>query len=407
MYIYRINIQDFRHFLPIELVFPKEQQAGWFVLLGENGSGKTSLLRLIALNLLQQGEENNDKISPHFITNQTTEINISFQTEALGLVYQTIKLTHSINRKLNYINQEQWKSRESGNFSVAYGANRTLTNEFRTRENGQRNIDAHLSLFSNYYPLTDSLEWLKKLKAEASDLDIKEEVRDSAKKTLDKITLFLNRSTLLNGYAIEKITVNEILIKDSNHVEIQLHELADGYRSILAMTLDILYRMTYSFSITNFLENIDTQNATINLSGIVLIDEVDAHLHPSWQEQIGFQLKKHFPKLQFIVSTHSPLVCHAADVVWKLPKQGVENAKVIQLNEIELGRLKYGNILESYETQAFAFVNTRSEAAQKKLQRLAFLNTQALRRKLTEEEKNEKNGLQQIFIGTNVYDAAK
>ena len=48
--------------------------------------------------------------------------------------------------------------------------------------------------------------------------------------------------------------------------------------------------------------------------GVVLIDEVDAHLHPTWQRRIGLWFREHFPKLQFIVSTHSPLICQAATV---------------------------------------------------------------------------------------------
>src|SRR5438132_1106565 len=58
--------------------------------------------------------------------------------------------------------------------------------------------------------------------------------------------------------------------------------------------------------------------------GVVLIDEVDSHLHPEWQRQIGFWLKRHFPKMQFIVTTHSPLICQAADVkgLFHLPAPG-------------------------------------------------------------------------------------
>jgi predicted ATP-binding protein involved in virulence len=50
-----------------------------------------------------------------------------------------------------------------------------------------------------------------------------------------------------------------------------------------------------------------------NLSGVVLIDELDAHLHPTWQRQIGSWLKSCFPNLQFIVATHSPFIPQAAD----------------------------------------------------------------------------------------------
>lgn len=49
------------------------------------------------------------------------------------------------------------------------------------------------------------------------------------------------------------------------------------------------------------------------VTGVVLIDELDAHLHPTWQREISFWLKACFPRLQFIVATHSPFVPQAAD----------------------------------------------------------------------------------------------
>ena len=49
--------------------------------------------------------------------------------------------------------------------------------------------------------------------------------------------------------------------------------------------------------------------------GVILIDEIDAHLHPAWQKRIGFWLKAHFPNIQFIVTTHSPFICQAADII--------------------------------------------------------------------------------------------
>ena len=48
-------------------------------------------------------------------------------------------------------------------------------------------------------------------------------------------------------------------------------------------------------------------------SGVVLIDEAENHLHPALQQQLGFWLKRHFPNVQFIVTTHSPFICQAAD----------------------------------------------------------------------------------------------
>ena len=47
--------------------------------------------------------------------------------------------------------------------------------------------------------------------------------------------------------------------------------------------------------------------------GVAPIDEIDAHLHPAWQREIGFWLKQCFPKGQFIVTSHNPMICQAAD----------------------------------------------------------------------------------------------
>ena len=50
----------------------------------------------------------------------------------------------------------------------------------------------------------------------------------------------------------------------------------------------------------------------LDTEGVVLIDEVDAHLHPTWQRDIGVRMCEVFPHMQFIVSSHSPLVAQAA-----------------------------------------------------------------------------------------------
>lgn len=77
--------------------------------------------------------------------------------------------------------------------------------------------------------------------------------------------------------------------------------LSDGIRSVLGMVMDIAYRCC-------ILNSHLGKNAAKETEGIVLIDEVDMHLHPAWQQTILQDLKTAFPKLQFIVTTHSPQV---------------------------------------------------------------------------------------------------
>lgn len=86
--------------------------------------------------------------------------------------------------------------------------------------------------------------------------------------------------------------------------ELDVDQLSDGIRNIFGVVADIAYRC--------FLLNPDLgEEAALKTSGIVLIDEVDMHLHPAWQQTILGDLQKAFPSIQFIVTTHSPQVISA------------------------------------------------------------------------------------------------
>ncbi len=90
----------------------------------------------------------------------------------------------------------------------------------------------------------------------------------------------------------------------------------------------------------------------------------DAHLHPEWQREIGFWLKHHFPKIQFLVTTHSPLVCQAADPMglFVLPEPGsMDRAR--QLSPDEHRRIIAARPETILLTKAFGLTNTRSDLA--------------------------------------------
>ena len=82
-------------------------------------------------------------------------------------------------------------------------------------------------------------------------------------------------------------------------------ELSDGYRNTLSLVGDIAFRMAA-------LNPQMLGEVTAKTPGIVLIDEIDQHLHPYWQKNILICLTRIFPKVQFIVTTHSPNVISSA-----------------------------------------------------------------------------------------------
>jgi len=93
--------------------------------------------------------------------------------------------------------------------------------------------------------------------------------------------------------------------------------LSDGYRNMVAMVADIAHRAA---RLNPHLED----RAALESPGVVLIDEIDLHLHPKWQRRVVGDLQKAFPEIQFIVSTHSPFIV-----------QSLKPGEVIDLNRAD------------------------------------------------------------------------
>jgi hypothetical protein len=173
-----------------------------------------------------------------------------------------------------------------------------------------------------------------------------------------------------------------------------VEELSDGYRSILSMTFELIRQMAIAFGPQHVFDP-DTPEK-VSARGVVLIDEIDAHLHPTWQKQIGRWFCEHFPRVQFIVSTHSPLVCQSAErgSIFLLPRAGSEGTGKMMKGE-PLKRLLYGNVLDAYGTEAFGAeaAATRSPSARQRRSRLAWLNNKELSQGLSGDEQKEQEEL--------------
>lgn len=95
--------------------------------------------------------------------------------------------------------------------------------------------------------------------------------------------------------------LNCFVVSHPDTGEMIVDDLSDGFRSVISMVADLAYRMVR-------LNPQLGEDAVVGTPGIVLIDEVDMHLHPFWQQTVLLDLQKAFPKVQFIVTTHSPQV---------------------------------------------------------------------------------------------------
>lgn len=209
---------------------------------------------------------------------------------------------------------------------------------------------------------------------------------------LQSIKKFVNQEGFLPHHAqLTDVSSEGVKFIDGNGSQIRVEDLSDGYRSILSLTFELIRQLARNYGPDRIF---DEEAKTVIPPGVVLIDEVDAHLHPSWQRQIGFWLREHFPNIQFIVTTHSPLVCQAATVgsVFRLPRPGTDEVGEF-VTGVELDRLLYGNVLDAYSTELFGDNISRSDEGKVRLQRLAQLNVKELRQKLSPAEKDEQNSL--------------
>jgi predicted ATP-binding protein involved in virulence len=118
---------------------------------------------------------------------------------------------------------------------------------------------------------------------------------------------------------------------DNKKVEFRINQLSDGYKTILAMVMDISGRMAEA--------NPHLANKS---EALIMIDEIDLHLHPRWQQTILIDLKKAFPKAQFIVTTHSP------QILTTVQPQNIQ-ALVLKEGQIKIEKFDFSWGAKSYE----------------------------------------------------------
>ena len=275
-----------------------------------------------------------------------------------------------------------------GWFSASFGP-------FRRFSGGDPGIDklfvthprlaSHLSAFGENVALGESLLWLQ-------DLEIKKLEQDSeAEEIQNAVITFVNKAKLLpHGARIAGVTSERVEIIDGYGTRVAVEEMSDGYRSILSLTFELMRLMFWAFGTDTVLKGIDATKGTMALPGVVAIDEIDAHLHPAWQQRIGDWFVNRFPETQFFVTTHSPIICRAArhGSVWVLPAPDSEE-EARRVVGTELNRLIDGNVLDAYGTELFGEEVTRSARSKEKLEQLARLNRRRLKAPLSLGEQRE------------------
>jgi len=419
MYIEKLTLENIRNFKQFTWELGEDEpRAGWHVLLGDNGAGKSTILKATALALLGYRNTAALRISAEdWIPAGAKEGVVILESEN-SFCGQVI---HRLHRDEGPLDSDDASLAFPG-FSASFGPFRRFSggsDEYEKLSSSRPRLSRHLSLFGEDVALTETQEWLKDLHYQKLDAQSRGEA-EPQEGLLDKVKAFINQDGLLpNQTRLTEISPKGVIFSDINGARVALDSLSDGFRSVLSLTLELVRQLSLAQEPIFYKDGpqsalspgqgcvaIDTSSALFSddnqkvlASGIVLIDEIDVHLHPRWQRSIGPWFTKHFPNIQFIVTTHSPLVCQGAQpgTITRLPQPGIEHDQGERIFGVALDRLLYGDILDAVGSGAFGSGIERSDEGQKKLQRLALLNRKARRQGLDESETEERQNLRAIF----------
>ncbi len=254
-------------------------------------------------------------------------------------------------------------------------------------------LSAHLSLFGEDVALTEATKWLMDLQFQTLEKKVSHNLLDDLKKLINSPN-FLPHNTQL-----QRISSDGVFFIDGNGAEISVNEMSDGYRSILSLTFELIRQLIRLYGDEKVFQKVRKGTMEIDLPGVVLIDEIDAHLHPTWQTRIGQWFTQYFPKIQFIVTTHSPLVCRACEngSIWRLSAPG-SGSKSEEIVGDDKNKLIYGNVLDAYGTEVFGKAITISQEGNEKRTRLGELNIKSITgQNVNVQEQQELQELKKIF----------
>ncbi len=419
MYIKVVEINNIRSIRNFKMKFA--DPAGWHVLIGDNGAGKSSIIRSIALALVGPGEVHGLRPNWQNWLNKQADsgaIKLQISSDALDQNSDPSATTKNTSIKNEFYfkkergeilfslndtssgsihpGQFNW-GKNPGWFSAGYGPFRRFSGGSQEMEKIFENpsyarLASHLSLFGEDVALTEATKWLVNLNYQVLEKKISETLIDDLKKLVNSEDFLPHHTKLTN------ISSEGVVFTDGNGVEISVTQMSDGYRSILSLTFELIRQLVRVYGDELVFKSIRQGNMIIDLPGVVLVDEIDAHLHPTWQARIGQWFIKYFPKIQFIVTTHSPLICRASELgsIWLLsaPNSDVQAGEI---TATEKDRLVFGNVLDAYGTEAFgADVSINAESIDKKVE-LIELNKKKMAGIIKPKEENKLKELRKIF----------
>ena len=308
-----VSFKSFKCFEDMEIDCKKDKSTlyQWTVLLGNNNTGKTSLLRAIAglrpkrIRLVSKGSKEVNDLIPAFFYGKDGKDEISDECTVSSQLTGLSPVSWMYGNKICSIDD---KGKLEKFYVFGYGVSRyTSKSSLSDQECGDCD-----TLFFQEKRLVNLEEWLMQIDYAAKNNN------ELAAKRLAKIREIVCGNIFPEIYDFKfesSDSIHNYVLFKTKDGWFRYTQLGYGYQSMLSWVIDLCKRMFDKYT--------DSDNPLLE-NAVVLIDEIDLHLHPKWQRDIISIISNVFKNVQFIVTTHSPLVIQSMEEVnlYVLRRQG-------------------------------------------------------------------------------------